>query len=154
MRGRRGARSAGRRPASTAIVIRADRVAAARPTPAPRAQQTCRSCAPMCRQAGDESSPASSSTNRKSRKAASRPSSARCSNRGEALVPAPSPRPRPPLRQPAPTPVAQPDTGSTVSAPPSSRRATREPLFHSRRLRSVRALLPDEAGQDHRPGYG
>ena len=119
MRGCRGARSTRRRPASTPIVICADRRRrSSRPTPAPRAQQTCRSCAPMCRKAGDESSPASSSTKRKSRTAASRPLSARCSHREEVLLL--------PLVLTLVLPLvprqrrsSQPDTGSTVSAPPS-----------------------------------
>ena len=70
------------------------------PMCAPRAPLTCRNCAPECRQAEDESSPASNSTRRKSRTAASRPSPKPCRDPGVTLVRALSLRRRQPRQDP------------------------------------------------------
>ncbi len=101
MRCRRGAGSNGRRRASTAVVVCAGRIASRPwPTRRPRAPVTCRGCAPVYRQAEDESSPASNSIKRNSRMAASRPSSKPWEAPGGALVPALSLQQRPPCPSP------------------------------------------------------
>src|ERR1035437_5376316 len=59
---------------------------------------------------------------------------------------------------PAPTPAEQPATPPHCKRAASSRaaesaRSPGEPLFPHRCLRCGPALLPDEAGENHRPGY-